>query len=179
MTTAEVLCLAVLNIGMPRAEYACEHMEELVLAAEQNSVRPELVVSMIYYESRWNPKVVSKSSACGLMQVMPKYSGSKKLGLKKLTCKQLKEPITNIKRGTRIISYWLNQYTRGNERVAVCSYFAGYRCRGKKPNAAGMRYSKKVRKFANKIKREMDKQERCKLMMIEDDDYYGDPPCDC
>ena len=38
---AELLCVAVLNIGMPNAEFACEQMEHVVNAAEDLDFEPE------------------------------------------------------------------------------------------------------------------------------------------
>ena len=178
MTLADILCLAVLNIGLPNAQVACDNMEVLVDEAAATGIRPELVVSMIYYESRWTPTAVSYAGACGLMQVIPKFTGNKKVGNKKLTCEQLKKPEANIRSGTKVLSYWLHKYkrTRGNEKTAVCSYFAGYRCAGKNPSRAGLRYSRKIRRLANKLKKQIDHIKQCEFEIAVDD---LDPGCDC
>ena len=59
--SAELLCIAILNIGMPNAEFACEQMEHVVNAADDLNFEPEILVAMIHYESRWNPAAVSRS----------------------------------------------------------------------------------------------------------------------
>jgi soluble lytic murein transglycosylase-like protein len=97
--------------------------------------------------------VVSYAGACGLTQVLPKYS--KKYGGKdrNLTCDELKDPITSIQVGGRILNYWLTKYSKGNYKVALCGYNAGFRCKGDNPNKQGMRYAKKVLQRARTIKR--------------------------
>lgn len=172
-----------MNLGLPNAQIACDNMEVLVDEAEAEGIRPELIVSMIYYESRWTPTAISHAGACGLMQVIPKFTGKKRVGNKKSTCKQLLDPTTNIRSGTKVLSYWLHKYkrTKGNEKTAVCSYFAGYRCTGKIPSAAGMRYSRKIRRLANKIRNEIDRLQECERIYkhereIEVDIEFG---CDC
>ena len=161
----EFLCIAILNLGLPNANFACEYMETVVEAANTNDIRAELIVAMIYYESRWTPTARSKSNACGLMQVIPKYSGNRKKGIKNYTCKQLFNPITNIAVGTELLSRWVNKkygHLKRGEAMGVCAYFAGYggRCASRKPRKAGMRYSNKVRKLANRIKKEVNEAQK-------------------
>ena len=162
--TAELLCSAIiaLNIGgsEARAKYACIHVPQVLEVSKQMGFRPELMVSLIHYESRWKPKVVSSANACGLTQVLPRYTGGRPyprgVGNPKLTCKQLYDPETSINAGARALRYWLYQYGRGQERVGLCGYNAGFRCKGKNPIKAGMRYSKKVIRKANQLKEHMD-----------------------
>jgi len=185
MTIAEILCLAVMSVGMPRAEVACDYMETIAQEAEANSVRPELVIAVIYHESRWSPKAVSPSKACGLMQVMPKFTGNKKTGVEKLTCRQLFDGHVNIQAGTKTLAFWMHKkYARirsskKNERRSLCSYFAGYQCAGRHPNAAGMRYSRKVRRTANKIKRAIESVKECDALYRTDEVEYEEVGCGC
>ena len=65
--TAEYLCIAVLNMAMPNAEYACEQMEHVVNAAEDLSFQPEILVALIHYERRWTPRAISSGGAFGLI----------------------------------------------------------------------------------------------------------------
>jgi len=146
---AEILCIAVLNMGMPNGEFACDYMEQVVEAAEINGIEAATLVSLIYYESRWKPTAVSSRGACGLTQVLPKYTRNPKL-----TCKQLKDPKTSIYAGAWALGVWLEKakYTRSR---ALCAYNAGYSC-GKRyrKSHGGWRYSLKVRKYARKILKE-------------------------
>ena len=147
LSTAKILCYALMSISMPRAEFACEHMETLVEAAEENDLRPELVVAMIHVESNWNHKAVSRANACGLTQVLPKYTKNPKL-----TCKELKDPETSIRTGAKALGYWVNKYGKGNERIGLCGYLAGFRCKGENKNNAGYnRYAPKVLRKASHI----------------------------
>ena len=95
--SAELLCIAILNIGMPNAEFACEQMEHVVNAADDLNFEPEILVAMIHYESRWNPAAVSGSGACGLTQVVPRWTNPRK------TCQQLLFAPTSIYEGTKML----------------------------------------------------------------------------
>jgi len=183
MTYAEILCLAVFNVGMPNAQYACEQMETVADAAEESGIRPEIIVAMIHYESNWNPNVVSRANACGLTQVIPKFTGSKKVGTKKLTCKQLFNPDVSIVTGTKILAYWMHKKyvrRRAKESLALCSYLDGYRCVGSKPSKAGMRYARKIRRYAKRILREVKDVEECiEFRQTDEDEMYEDSGCSC
>tara|TARA_R100001079_G_C4391938_1_gene127598 strand:+ start:212 stop:736 length:525 start_codon:yes stop_codon:yes gene_type:complete len=146
-------CLALQALGYPRADFACEHMFYVMEVTEQNDIKPEVFLGLIMTESNWNHKAVSYAGACGLTQVLPKYS--KKYGGKdrNLTCDELKDPKTSIRVGGKILKYWLTKYSKGNYKVALCGYNAGFRCKGDNPNKQGMRYAKKVLQRSRTIKR--------------------------
>ena len=156
-----MLCMSVVALSLgdtpENAKFACENMEHLVKEAEKNDLDPALLVSLIHHESRWKPKAVSKSNACGLTQVIPKWTGGRASSYKKYTCDQLKDPGTSISAGASILSFWIRSYGRGNVNIGLCGYNAGYRCKGENPNAAGMRYSRKVRKTQRRILRHFKK----------------------
>jgi len=154
MTTAELLCAAIMAIGMPRAEYACEHMNSVVKHASEYNVDPAVLTALIYIESRWNPKAESRSGACGLSQIIPKWS--RKFGY--VSCRQLKEDShLAIKKGAQILNYWIHKYGRGNTSIGLCGYNSGFRCRGKNRinNKSGVRYAKLVLQMYKKIRVEM------------------------
>ena len=159
MELIQILCLTM-NMVNPtgfgklpkaRAQLACRVMPHLIEQSVQNKIRPTLLLAMIYVESGWKKTAVSSASACGLTQVMPKYTGGKASGSKKYTCNQLKNPKTSIKVGSRILNYWIYRYAKGNERIGLCGYNAGFRCKGKKPNKKGMYYAKKVNRVEKNI----------------------------
>jgi soluble lytic murein transglycosylase-like protein len=145
---SELLCIAVLNLGMPNANLACEHMEELVEASELHNVEPAVVISLIHYESRWTPTAVSRAGACGLTQVLPQYTKNPKL-----TCKQLKDPTRSIYAGAAALGVWVqkHKYLKG-----LCGYNAGYTC-GKKYRKThrGWRYARRVLRYSRKIAKEL------------------------
>ena len=159
MTLIEALCAAILAFGVgdstSRGEYACTHVPQIIEVSQKFNLRPEIMVALIHYESRFNPRVVSRANACGLTQVLPRYTGGRPYprgaGNPRLTCEQLKDPRTSILAGARALRYWLHIYGRGNERIGLCGYNAGFRCKGADPHPAGMRYSRRVVRMANRL----------------------------
>jgi len=157
MIVIEIMCAAILalNIGgnEENGNFACAQLATIYDAAGANDIEPALIIAVIHHESRFKPRVVSKANACGLMQVVPRWTGSKKTKVPKLTCKELKDPATNIKYGTLTLKHWINSYGRGSVRIGLCGYNAGYRCKGDSPSPTGSRYSRVVLRTAKKIKR--------------------------
>jgi len=158
MTTAELICAAILSLHMPNADFACKHMDAVVQYSEHYEIDPVLLTAVIYAESRWNPKVESKAGACGLTQVIPKWS--KAFGY--VSCKKLKNnPTLSIRKGAQILNYWINKYNKGNEKLGLCGYNAGYRCRGERgrriilDKKGHTRYTRRVLYLRRKISQEM------------------------
>ena len=141
---------------------ACSVMPVIEEQAAKYEFDPDLILALISVESNWNRKVVSTANACGLTQVIPKYTGKI---TKKYTCEQLKNPRISIKAGSRILRWWVDWHTVNQPpkkytdleilKRALCSYNAGFRCGPKsRPLRAGMRYAKKVLSQKQKIKRD-------------------------
>jgi soluble lytic murein transglycosylase-like protein len=155
MTMAELICAAVLAISMPNAEFACKHMDSVVEYSDKYNVDPVLLTALIYAESRWNPKVESKAGACGLTQVIPKWS--RKFGY--VSCKRLKnDPEMSIRKGAQILGYWVHNYGKGSYKLGLCGYNAGYRCRDKSKildKRGHTRYTRRVMRMYRKIELEM------------------------
>jgi len=152
MTLAELFCAAYISLSLPNADVACKHMEVVVKSAEIHDVDTSIMISLIYVESRWTPTARSTSNACGLTQVLPKYSaGFRNRFGSKLTCQQLFNPVTSIKRGTKILEYYLKRYRR-NYRRSLCAYNAGWtRCQKTQGTHKGYRYAHKVLHLSKKI----------------------------
>jgi len=137
---AQVLCAAVMALSFPRAEVACKHMETLLEASEKYDLEPSLMIAMIRVESNWKVNAISRSRACGLTQVLVKYS--------KYSCRTLtRNPKLSIREGAKKLHYWIYKYGKGNVKVGLCGYNAGFRCKGKHKNKRGFRYAKKVLKY--------------------------------
>ena len=145
---ADILCLTLLSLGSPRAEFACQHLETVIEAANYYDISPEIMVALIHTESRWNHKAVSKSNACGLTQVLPKYTRNPKL-----TCKDLFDPKLSIWTGAQKLNYWIYKYGRGNKKTGLCGYNVGYRCKGENKHERGVFYAKRVLWRARNISR--------------------------
>ena len=152
MSMAGLLCAAVISIGMPRPEVACQHMETVVEASHLEGVDPYVMLGLIHVESRWSASARSSSNACGLTQIVPKWTGSERTGVPKLTCEQLFDPTTSIAMGARTFSFWLSSYARGDYKVALCGYNKGYRCKGDNPHPTGMSYANKVLRKAQQLR---------------------------
>ena len=146
--TIKLICL-IFSSGPPdfwlsehRQELICKQASTVIKESKKNSIDPSLLLALITVESNWKRTAVSSANACGLTQVIPKYTGSI---TKKYTCNQLKDPKTSIKTGAKILSWWM-KYHNGNTTSALCAYNAGFRCGKdrKRPSKGGMRYAKKV-----------------------------------
>ena len=164
---AELLCSAYVALSLPNADIACENMDVVVEASEQHNINPATLTSLIFVESRWTPTAVSRDGACGLTQVLPRYSSGfrNKFG-QKLTCEQLKDPETSIKRGAKILSWWTRRYGKGRMSVGLCGYNSGFRCKGK-TEIKGHRYARKVLKLSRTIKRKMKRIEIEEATMVD------------
>ena len=148
------LCMimpATLQMNKTQARNVCKYEHIIVAEAEKNDIEPELLASVIYVESAFYPHVVSRANACGLTQVIPKWTGGRETGKKKYTCKQLKNPRTSIKVGARILGYIIKNYAKGNEDKALCMYNAGSVCLRKKDFYKKLYYVKKVRMIYDTI----------------------------
>ena len=133
-----------------KTEKVCGLLPTVVEEANRNKIDPFLLMGLINVESYWNPRVVSSANACGLTQVVPKYTGWQPTDGRKYTCEQLKDPKTSIKVGAKILAWWIQKYGEGDIPTGLCGYFSGFRC---KPNLnrAGDRYHKKVLTQKQKI----------------------------
>jgi len=155
MTVVELICAAFVAAALPNADVACEHMEMVVDASERYNVDPVVMTALIHIESRWTPTARSRSNACGLTQILPKYTSKFYGG--RASCRQLYNPKLSIYKGTDIMGRYLKRYKR-NYRRSLCSYNAGpRRCvRGHGPTK-GTRYARMVLKTARKLKWQMDR----------------------
>ena len=146
-----------------RQKSICKIMPHVVAEAERNNIDPFLLAGLITVESNWNSQAISHAGACGLTQVMPKYTGGRATKRAKYTCEQLKNPRTAVTAGSDILSWWLYSYAGGDVPTALCGYFSGFRC---KPNInkAGERYYRKVlnrqSSIRNKYEEAVRSQER-------------------
>ena len=163
MAIVQLFC-AVFASGPPnfylstqRQQLACSSARQIIDQSENVDIDPTLVMALITVESNWKRTAVSHANACGLTQVIPKYTGKI---TKKHTCTQLKVPKNSIYVGIKTLKYWIN-YHRGDISRGLCAYNAGYRCGGKRPNKHGMRYARKVlkvQKMINRLYKEKSRQ---------------------
>ena len=94
--------------------------------ARSSKVPETLLYGISRQESAFSPSVVSTAGAMGIMQLMPATAVeiARKSGLKRPVRKQLLQPETNIKLGSRYLAGLLDRY-KGNRAVAAAAYNAG------------------------------------------------------
>lgn len=147
--TALLLCAAISSAstnGAPflpqsRLDVVCKYASVVIEASEEYNISPYTLAALIYYESAWRTKVESHAGACGLTQVIPKYS--------KYSCKQLFVPRISIKEGAAKLRGWIDFTVRKHkyedEAKALACYNAGYACLG---SFGARQYSRKVSELA-------------------------------
>ncbi len=86
-------------------------------SARTHGVAPELVASVIAVESNFNPRAVSRKSARGLMQLMPRTAAH--FGVANVF-----DPRQNIDAGTHYLKQLLERFG-GNLSLALAAYNAG------------------------------------------------------
>jgi soluble lytic murein transglycosylase-like protein len=118
--------------------------------ANQYDVDPSLIKAIIWAESSFNPKAVSKRGAVGLMQLMPATARSLGLGVK-----DMKDPQSNIDCGVRYFKQLMVQFN-GDARLALAAYNAGsdrvVQYKGVPPFADTRYYIKKVFRYYHQYK---------------------------
>ena len=118
--------------------------------ANEHDIDPDLIKAIIWAESSFNPKAVSKKGAVGLMQLMP--STARSLGVE-----DFMNPETNIDAGVRYFKQLIIQFD-GDEKLALAAYNAGSRkvreYQGIPPFETTHFYIKKVFEYYQEFKKE-------------------------
>jgi soluble lytic murein transglycosylase len=93
--------------------------------SSQNALDPYLVASLIRQESEFNPGAVSRASALGLMQLLPKVGSAvaKQEKLRHFSSDQLFTPQINLQLGTRYFREMVDKF--GSFEYALAAYNAG------------------------------------------------------
>ncbi|MBM88282.1 MAG: hypothetical protein CMQ41_07875 [Gammaproteobacteria bacterium] len=150
--TPLLLCFALMTANNDGAiklkekdiHMACAQTSHIVDAAKKENIDPYILTSIIYTESRFGPNAVSSAGACGLTQVIPKYS------VGKLTCKQLKNPKTSIYAGAASLNQWIKKRGKKKYKEALACYNAGNKCL---KSSHGKRYATIVVNLADKLRK--------------------------
>jgi soluble lytic murein transglycosylase-like protein len=88
-------------------------------AAQQHHLHPALLLAVMKAESSFNPIVVSKAGAVGLMQLVPETA-------MRHGVQNLYDTDENVAGGARHLRYLLDRF-HGNTRLALAAYNAGER----------------------------------------------------
>lgn len=132
------------NLSNYQKRNACKYENLINKEANRNNVDPKLLAAVIYVESSFRTGVISPAGACGLTQVIPKWTGGPETGGIKYTCEQLKNPVISIKVGAKILGYVTKHYAGGNIKKGLCFYNAGTKCITRKRFYKRLYYVKKV-----------------------------------
>jgi len=127
------------NLPVERMEVAGEAIWRI--ASEMN-VDPLLVASIGWVETRWNPKIKSRTSDCGILQVNLRYT--------KFTCKQLQNIEIGVREGITKLKIWKARFSKKESRKKawVCHYNGGNRC-----YTRAKRYARKVYRVFVRLKK--------------------------
>jgi soluble lytic murein transglycosylase len=90
--------------------------------SQQNDLDPYLILSLIREESFFKADAVSTARAYGLMQIL--LGTAREVANKKIQRRDLFEPETNIRLGTKYLKRLINKY-RGKTHLALAAYNAG------------------------------------------------------
>lgn len=108
--------------------------------APEYKVHPELVLSIMEAESRFNPTALSPKNAQGLMQLIPETSA-------RFNVKNAYDPAQNIRGGVTYLR-WLLAYFQGDVALVAAAYNAGEgtvdRYRGVPPYAETRAYVQRI-----------------------------------
>ena len=107
-------------------EFPRPYWDEIVSDSKENGVDPFLTASLIRQESEFNPNVISKANAWGLMQLLPSTGKAlaKKRGERHFSANELLNPSTNLALGTEDLRRSIDRYG-GQVEYALAAYNAG------------------------------------------------------
>ena len=108
-----------------RLEYPLDYGGLVRKHAADNRLDAALVAAVIYEESRFRPRAVSRVGAMGLMQIQPVTGETiaRKTGGADFRDSDLFDPEINIRYGTWYLRRLIDKY--GDERLALAAYNAG------------------------------------------------------
>ena len=115
-----------LPLGLQRALFPLPHEATVRDAAERHGVPWSLLAGVAREESRWNPQVVSKVGARGLMQLMPATAVATGAanGRPEIQPDDLFEPFISLDLGAAELGRLLEVF-KGNRAAVVAAYNAG------------------------------------------------------
>jgi soluble lytic murein transglycosylase len=102
------------------------YRSDLERYSQQNGLDPFLMAALIRQESEFNPKVISRSDARGLTQIMPSTGRelSRRLKVKPYTTARLFQPAVNLQFGTFYLKSMADSLG-GRWEAALAAYNAG------------------------------------------------------
>lgn len=117
----------------------CSNMDHVIRYSNELDLSPQTIIVLSWHESRWRAGDKSDVGACGMMQVVPKYTEPR------VTCNDLKDPEIGLLYGSKALRMWLNK-TSGNLTRAFCHYNCGNDC-----YTQGLEYSRNIMRTLKKF----------------------------
>jgi soluble lytic murein transglycosylase-like protein len=113
-------------LGLQRAFHPLPFADEVRRAADRHGIPWSMLAGVAREESRWNPRVVSKVGARGLMQLMPATAAATAAanGRPPVTPDDLFEPMISLDLGAAELGRLLERFD-GNRAAAIAAYNAG------------------------------------------------------
>ena len=105
------------SVRYHRGVGSLELEQAVIRAAQQHHVQPALLLAVMKAESSFNPTVISKAGAVGLMQLIPETAIRHGV-------RNLYDANDNITGGAKHLRYLLDRF-HGNIRLALAAYNAG------------------------------------------------------
>jgi len=105
------------SAAAPSAQTPAYLSAVIAAAAKEHGVDPRLVAAVASRESAWNPNAVSRTGACGLMQLMP--DTARFLGITNIF-----DPHDNVFAGVRYLRTLLDTF-HGDLDLTLAAYNAG------------------------------------------------------
>lgn len=155
-----LICLALTNMnGVVNEHNVCSNVELISELSEKHKIDSHLFVSIMWAESRFKEEAKSNGGACGITQVLPKYTRPR------VDCEDLKNPKVGIYYGYKTFSKFYNQYAKGDVDTSLCAYNAGFRCKDEELTEkeklvvarARKYYIPTIKKFNRRLKRKTRK----------------------
>lgn len=119
----------------------CVNIDSVVSHSSSNDLEEESLIALMWHETRWRNKLVSSVGACGMAQVIPRYT------VPQVSCRQLKNPEIGIEYGAIALRSWMN-IADNNLTRAYCHYNSGNNCYER-----GLIYARRVKRSYRRLKR--------------------------
>lgn len=94
----------------------------LAAAAHHNNVNPNFILAVSWWESGWNPNIVSRDGAVGMMQVLPSTAAWAGPGLLHRRV-DLRNPTDNAEVGSALLRRYLDVFN--DPKLALAAYYQG------------------------------------------------------
>lgn len=128
------------NSTKPHVKNTSNYNQIIYSKSKKYNIEPSLIKAVIKTESNWDPGVVSRRGAIGLMQLMP--FTAKEMGVKNPF-----NPEENIEGGIKYLRYLLDKFN-GDLTLALAAYNAGPKTIEK---AGGIPHIQETQKYVKRV----------------------------